>query len=231
MLDSTSPLSNVLTALLVSLVIVFFTFSVSFLLTARRTRAEKRLYELYNRTNVPVPNNGNDRAEKVSGEANQSFTVVYETSRRQQERLDAIAALGDSYHEQALGQARVQFRVSTVAASVGFLLIIYGGFIQISNAPIEATDIILSVLPGAVIEAVAALFFAQAASTRQRATDFFSRLQDDQRSRQALEIADGIEEPRLKSLVYSQMALHTAGLTTSELDIQSVLGKASVEIE
>lgn len=220
-----TQLIGVIVGVLVAIYLIILVWQAS-----RRERAEKRLTELIkqNDSSPPYLEGKSDDGSIARGHG-QGADPVKVAMQRQQERLTALAALGDSYHEQALGQARVQFRVSTVAASVGFLLIIYGGFMQISSAPIEAADIVLGVLPGAVIEAVAALFFAQAASTRQRATDFYSRLQDDQRSRQALEIADGIQEPSLRSLVYSQMALHIAGLATSELDIQSVLGKASVE--
>lgn len=215
-------------SVLIAVFLGFFTSLFTAWTSLRRERSEKRLSELISETNPHL------RVESVyqeSSKANsgQASDLALDMARKQQERLAALSALGDSYHEQALGQARVQFRVSTVAASVGFILIIYGGFMQIASLPAQALDVVLGILPGAVIEGVAALFFAQAASTRHRATEFYSRLQDDQRSRQALEIADGIVEPNLKSLVYAQMALHIAGLATSELDVQSSLSKSSLE--
>ena len=83
---------------------------------------------------------------------------------------DLISDLVNSYHQQALSQARVQFWFSVVAATVGFVYIIYSASDQAD---------ILKILPGVVIDTVALLFFRQAEQTRQRATELYDRLRKD----------------------------------------------------
>ena len=212
-----------------SLLLVLFSALAGFLTVAteltsrRRYKSEKRITDLLEQDAKEVNDLGPVEAQNVD--------LAQEMYIAERKRLAVIAALGDSYHEQALGQARVQFRVSTIAAVAGFFLIIYNGFIQILGTSVTVSEVVLNTLPGVVIEAVSVLFFAQARSTRQRATDFYSRLQDDQRHKEALSIADGIAEPTLKALVYAQMALHTVGLKTTELDIQSVLNGSSNKLQ
>jgi hypothetical protein len=132
---------------------------------------------------------------------------------------DAVEALISGYHEQALSQARAQFWFSVVAATAGFIWILYA-----------ATDIrpdniasVLKTTPGVVMDAVAFLFFRQASETRQRATDLYDRLRQDKQAAASVELVSSIEDNRVRSAVKAQIALHMAGLDPNPIDLSNFL--------
>jgi hypothetical protein len=133
----------------------------------------------------------------------------------------AIHNLIDQYHRQALNQAFVQFWISIVAAFAGFALIAY---LMLNTTPTsQSTEYILRILPGAIVEVLAALFFKQATETRDRATAFYDRLRSDNQQRQSLEIATGIQDNLIRSTVEATLALHMAGLNPTPPDPASLL--------
>jgi len=117
---------------------------------------------------------------------------------------------------QAHSQAKVQFWFSVIAATVGFLYILYAT----QRAADGTWAIVGNVLPGAVIDAVAFLFFRQAEQTRERATALYDRLRQDRQSEKANSIVDTIDDKYVKSLVKAQIALHMSGLSPKELNLQ-----------
>ncbi|MFA6053004.1 MAG: hypothetical protein WC762_10485 [Methylobacter sp.] len=132
---------------------------------------------------------------------------------------DLIGDLVNGYHQQALSQARVQFWFSVVAATVGFIYILYSA----STNPIEELSGILKILPGTVIDAVALLFFRQAEQTRQRATELYDRLRKDSQMAMSQKILESISDTQIKSLAQAQIALHLSGLTPKDIDLASLL--------
>lgn len=127
-----------------------------------------------------------------------------------------IEELFQSYHGQALDQAAVQFWFSILAATAGFSLIVYQVILSTGTAGVSAGDVALRAAPGGVIDAVAALFFKQAAETRQRATELFDRLRTDNQRGEALQIANSIDDSGVRSSIKAQLALHIAGITPSK---------------
>jgi gas vesicle protein len=212
----------------ISIILLPMIFTMTSLLIYRRSqeKLKSQLNDLLGKAqDLEVPTEAIDthtNSNTAQSTAPQSVAVK-DLITAQQLRFSTLSRLVDSYHDQALGQAMVQFRVSVTAAVIGFALIIYGGFMQITSSSSTTTEVILGILPGVVIDAVAYLFFQQAERTRTRATELYDRLRADQRDRQALEIADGIADSKLRSFVYAQMSLHIVGLKISELDIRSVL--------
>jgi len=127
--------------------------------------------------------------------------------------------LVSAYHEQALSQSRVQFWFSVVAAAVGFIWILYSaGEIDVRN-PLTATK----VLPGTIIDAVAYLFLKQAAETRQRATELYDRLRKDRELSDSVVLVAAIEDPKVRSAVRAQLALHMSGLQPAPIDLTSFI--------
>jgi len=133
--------------------------------------------------------------------------------------LSVVENLVQSYHKQALDQAKVQFWLSVAAAMIGFLWIIYSA-ISIDAAHIGT---ILKILPGVVMDAVALLFFRQASETRQRATELYDRLRSDRKRSQAVALVESIEDKRVRSAVKAQISLHLAGLQPSPIDLSNFL--------
>ena len=126
-----------------------------------------------------------------------------------------IESLVNSYHQQALFQASVQFWFSVVAATVGFLYILYAA----ADFQADNWASLLKVLPGVVIDAVAVLFFRQAEQTRQRATELYDRLRMDSNTLVAKEVLSSIEEVKIRSIAQAQIALRLAGVVTKDFDV------------
>jgi ABC-type molybdate transport system substrate-binding protein len=135
-----------------------------------------------------------------------------------------IGDLVNGYHQQALSQARVQFWFSVVAATLGFIYIVYSA----TTTSVDQTASILKILPGVVIDAVALLFFRQAEQTRQRATELYDRLRKDSQMAMAHKILESITDSQIKSLAQAQIALHLSGLTPKDIDLASLLSHVKV---
>jgi hypothetical protein len=139
-------------------------------------------------------------------------TIVTAAERRA-EMWSVAEKLITSYHDQALFQAKMQFWFSVVAATVGFVFIIY----KVVAAQANDAQIVLDVLPGAIIDAVAALYFTQAQETRRRATELYDRLREDNKQDGALDLADSIRDESVCSAVKARLALHLAGIDSPDL--------------
>jgi hypothetical protein len=126
-------------------------------------------------------------------------------------------ALMRSYHEQALAQARAQFWLGVGAATVGFLWILLSG-LYVSNLSGMS-----KVVPGVIIEATATLFLKQSSEIRQRATDFYDRLQSYGKQRASLTLVTSMRDSRLQSVAQILLALHMAGAPTA--DVTTILGQ------
>lgn len=115
----------------------------------------------------------------------------------------------ESYHNQALKQAAVQFWFSIMASALGFALI----FMTIFFAENETWyEYILKSFPGAIVEVISALFISQAKETRDRATNLFKELNYDDKIEKSVEIADTIEDFDMKADVKAKIALHIIGM-------------------
>lgn len=147
------------------------------------------------------------------------------TKRKEERRDDQPQTLGpvqdlvNSYHRQALNQARVQFWFSVIAASVGFIWVIYSGV----NIDAAQLGTVLKIVPGVAVDTVAYLFFRQARETRARAIDLYDRLRTDERQTQAVALVGSIEDGRVRSVVKAQLTLNMAGLQPSPVDPSAFL--------
>jgi hypothetical protein len=74
------------------------------------------------------------------------------------------------YHANSLAQSQISFNFSIGAASLGFLVIILGVVLVLFNSVSSASY--LSIASGAIIDAVAALFFVQSNQARKSMTEF-----------------------------------------------------------
>lgn len=119
-------------------------------------------------------------------------------------------ALMRNYHEQALAQAKVQFWFGIVAAIVGFIWVLFGGFFMNSISGLTR------IIPGTIVSAVAGLFLKQSREIRQRATDFYDRLHSYGRQRDALMLVAAISDAHVRGAAQTLLALHMAGSTTAD---------------
>ena len=131
-----------------------------------------------------------------------------------QARDKIVVGLLKNYHEQALLQASVQFWFSLFAAVAGFVFIII--MILNNTHDMEWFDYVVKILPGVIIEAISALFFQQSKEIRDRATEFFDRLREDDKIDRSMDIAESIPDESLRSEVKAKIALHISGIGAEE---------------
>jgi len=103
-----------------------------------------------------------------------------------------LSKLLEIHHQQALQQSSVQFTFSLASAVVGFVFIITMVAITALSKDAAWYEYIAKIVPGAIIEAVSALFFTQARETRDRATKFFRELNCERQITKSIGIADTI---------------------------------------
>jgi len=134
--------------------------------------------------------------------------------------MDMVQELVESYHKQALQQARVQFWFSVIAASVGFGMVLYA---LIVARDAQTLDLLLRSLPGVSVDAVAALFFVQARETRQRATELYDRLRQDALQAESRDLVETISDKRMRDAVKAQLAMQMMGCSTENLSLNNLV--------
>ena len=160
-----------------------------------------------------------DLSEKLSSQLKIAGDVVIHNVIKPDSQL--IEELVNSYHQQALSQARVQFWFSVIAAMVGFGYILYSASLFSEDNWVT----ILNILPGVVIDTVALLFFRQAEQTRQRATELYDRLRSDSQAIMAKDLLSSIEDTKIRSIAQAQIALHLSGVVTKDFDVSTLIEK------
>lgn len=154
----------------------------------------------------------------------------------------------NSYYLQALQQSNINFLVSVIAASLGFLVIIYSLFVDNPNQPAVTSDpssnpsspnsrsdttkipknnnqnseIWARVVQTIVLESVAALFFVQTNNTRKTMVDFSDKLRSDRNLdrnlTEALELIEKIPNESIQSKVKALLVLNFSGLEMNYKD-------------
>jgi len=174
-------------------------------------------------TSVSPSGNTSAHVAEAPSRSNAYWTPLFSSG----SRYTTVDHLIGSYHEQALSQARIQFWGSVAAAAAGFGLILWAGL------DIRAADAasVIKILPGAVIDGVAYLFFRQAAATRARATELYDRLRQDKQGNESVVLASTIENVELRCAVQAQIALHMAGLQANPIDLDKIIDKAKDRVD
>ena len=191
------------------------------LLSSSESRAEEARLILMEALSEKLPPDitPEDLTEKLSSQLKIAGDVVINNVIKQDTQF--IEELVNSYHQQALSQARVQFWFSVIAATIGFGFILYSSF----EFSAENWATILKILPGVVIDAVALLFFRQAEQTRQRATELYDRLRSDSQAIMAKDLLSSIEDTKIRSIAQAQIAMRLSGVTTKEFDVSTLIEK------
>ena len=189
------------------------------LLASARSRADEAKSDIVKALSQRLPEGitGDELAERLSSELRIVGDVIVNQVVKPQTQL--IEELVNSYHQQALSQARVQFWFSIFAATVGFGYILYAA----KDISSENWTSVVNVLPGVVIDMVAALFFRQAEQTRQRATELYDRLRTDTQTILAKDLLSSIDDITIRSIAQAQIALKLSGVLTKEFDIAALL--------
>ncbi|BCJ71741.1 hypothetical protein CS0771_12850 [Catellatospora sp. IY07-71] len=133
-----------------------------------------------------------------------------ERLRHAAEKDDRRYRLLQEYAVQGLSQSKISFRVSLGAASLGFVVILVGVGMSVAGSSLEMT--VIPLIAGAVVEAVAALFFVQDKRAQATMSAFFDKLRDDRRTEDAVDLMREVDDPALRARLQAMLSLHFAGL-------------------
>jgi Cyanobacterial TRADD-N associated 2-Transmembrane domain len=114
-----------------------------------------------------------------------------------------------AYHANSLAQSKISFWFSLGAATLGFLVIIMGVMFVVTGG--IGSGSILTVTSGTIIDAVAALFFAQSTQARKSMTEFFDKLRIDRQFNESLRLAESMRDGEIKNILKAQLSLFFAG--------------------
>jgi hypothetical protein len=87
---------------------------------------------------------------------------------------------------------------------------------------VQAANVV-TLVAGAIVEAVSALFFVQTNRARVLMVDFFDRLRTDRKLREALSLAVEVGDPRLQSRLQTLLALTLAEVGFDQHLFDSIL--------
>lgn len=136
--------------------------------------------------------------------------------------IEADYRLLRAYHELGLAQSRVSFWFSLVFASLGFALIAVSVVTAQTNDLNRAATVV-PIVAGAIVDAIAGLFFVQSNRARQLMAGFFDRLREDRRMQESIQVADTISDDDLRSRVKVVLALNLAGVDTSRGQLEVLI--------
>lgn len=140
--------------------------------------------------------------------------------------------LMEQYHEQGLAQSQAGFWFSLVMASVGFLVIVVAFLTADEGVNLTRQGrSFLTLLSGAVVEAVASLFFVQSNRARRLMVQFFDRLRVDRKLFEALVLAEAVHDSQLRSNLQVMLALSLAEAKTSPAVLNAVYGRIVMDDE
>ncbi|NWE54216.1 hypothetical protein [Brevundimonas sp. P7753] len=109
-----------------------------------------------------------------------------------------------NYYKHALSRANVSFWFSMTFATIGFGVIIFA-FVTHTSADIWGSA--LKMAGGAVIDAVAGLFFVQSTNAQKSMGEFFEKLRLDRLNAEARLLLADIEHPERRDEVRTQLVL------------------------
>jgi len=136
------------------------------------------------------------------------------------------------YYSQVLGQSKISFWFSLIFASLGFVVIVVAAFLYTSA---NSGAAIIQLIAGAIIDAVAGLFFVQSRGAQKAMMEFFEKLRLDRQQLESRKLCDEIQDPGVKDALRVHLALHYAGINGSQevskavVDAGKAVGAARIE--
>jgi len=119
------------------------------------------------------------------------------------------------YHQNGVYQSKISFWFSIGAACVGFAIILLGVFSLFVGTTQTLTTSYVSIGSGAIVDAVAALFFTQSNQARRLMTEFLDKLRLDRQFNEALRLCNAIEDTQMKGELQVRLSLFFAGIRDS----------------
>ncbi len=131
-----------------------------------------------------------------------------------------------NYYAQVLAQSKVSFWFSLVFASLGFVVIIAAALLYSQE---RTGSTVATFSAGAIIDAVAALFFVQSKNAQQAMGEFFDKLRKDRQAAESRAMCDNISDSAIQDALRVQLALHYAGIESAPNVAAAVLAASSAK--
>jgi hypothetical protein len=145
-----------------------------------------------------------------------------EEARRLRQELERAIPLGKevpfeieqltNYYSQILAQSRVSFWFSLIFASLGFAIIVVAAFLYTEGS---GTATMAQFVAGAIMDAVAGLFFVQSRNAQKSMAEFFDKLRSDRLHMESRRLVDTVSNEQAKDALRLHLSLHYAGLSNA----------------
>lgn len=115
-----------------------------------------------------------------------------------------------NYYAEVLAQSKTSFWFSLVFAAIGFFVIVFAVF---TNSSENFSSTAIQFTAGAVIDAVAGLFFVQSKNAQKSMGEFFDKLRTDRMQVESRALCDSIDDKKAQDALKVQLALYYAGVS------------------
>jgi hypothetical protein len=136
------------------------------------------------------------------------------------------------YHSQGIAQSKISFWFSLIFATLGFAVIISGVLaFQADKEFSKQAASFITLIAGAIIDAVSGLFFVQSNKARELMSEFFDKLRADRKLEESLRLCNDITNPDLRDRLRTLIALNFSGVNPKNELLTSILGVESLKEE
>lgn len=118
-----------------------------------------------------------------------------------------------NYYSQILAQSKISFWFSLIFASLGFAIIVVAAFLYSDGS---GTATIAQFVAGAIMDAVAGLFFVQSRNAQKSMAEFFDKLRSDRLHMESRRLVDTVSNEKAKDALRLHLSLHYAGVENAD---------------
>ncbi len=124
------------------------------------------------------------------------------------------------YQQQATNHSNLQFYVGLIMSIVGFILLI--GIIIFAVGSDNTVSSAISVVGSLIFEGISLMFLKESQKLRIRVKEYHDSVLENSNRKEAIDLADKIQDEKLRSLVQAQLAFHLMGIDPSILNISNL---------
>ncbi|MCU5508087.1 hypothetical protein OCB07_04400 [Bacillus cereus] len=125
------------------------------------------------------------------------------------------------HQKQTLMQSKVQFFTGIVMSILGFAFFVYILYVSLDSSNNVALTIKLT--SSLIFEAIAVIFLKESHKSRETSKGYHDNLRESSKQKQAIKIADSIQNEEIRSMIQAQLALHMIGIKSETIDITKIL--------
>ncbi|MED4646867.1 hypothetical protein P9293_05465 [Bacillus inaquosorum] len=124
------------------------------------------------------------------------------------------------YQQQATNHSNLQFYVGLIMSIVGFILLI--GIIIFAVGSDNTVSSAISVVGSLIFEGISLMFLKESQKLRIRVKEYHDSVLENSNRKESIDLADKIQDEKLRSLVQAQLAFHLMGIDPGTLNISNL---------